>query len=74
MLQTDVGLQAETARVALERLNKEVKRRADVVAMIPNEGIDHPTDRRRAAGAKRRMAVAAPLHAGRGNWRSSSRR
>ena len=53
MLQADVGLQAETARVALERLNKEVKRRADVVAMIPNEGIDHPTDRRRAAGAKR---------------------
>ena len=37
---------------------------------IPKRGIDHPPDRRCAAGTKRRVAAAAPLHAGRGDGRA----
>ena len=51
----------------LERLNKEVKRRADVVGaratLAPQRGEHHPPDRRRAARAERRVAAPAPLHA-----------
>jgi putative transposase len=40
-----------------ERLNKEVKRRADVVGNFPNEAKDHPTHRRGPARAERRVAL-----------------
>ena len=52
----------------LERLNKEVKRRADVVGSraslsTPQRGLDRAPDWGRAVGAERRVAAPAPLHA-----------
>src|SRR3954471_1039545 len=37
---------------------------------LPLRGLDHQADRGRAAGAERRVAAAAPLHAGRGHGRA----
>ena len=59
----------------LERLNKEVKRRADVVGArsMPSalqRGQHHPPDRRRAPRGQRRVAAAAPHHADRGHGRT----
>jgi hypothetical protein len=65
----------------LERLDKEVKRRAGARPPagaagpgggrhLAGRGLDHPPDRRRVAGAERRAAAAAPLHAGRGHGRA----
>ena len=62
----------------IERLNKEVKRRADVagvrailrtgrrVALTPERGLHHAPDRCRALRAERRVADFEPLHDGRG--------
>ena len=36
----------------IERLNKEVKRRADVVGIFYQRGVDHPFRRRRSARTK----------------------
>ncbi len=67
---------------SLERLNKEVKRRADVVGLrgltrpsatvllAPQRGLHHPPDRRRAARSQRRMADPEPLHADRTDGRA----
>jgi putative transposase len=59
----------------LERPNKEVKRRADVVGSraslsTPQRQRHYPTDRRRVAGGQRRMAAPAPLHADRTDGRA----
>ena len=64
----------------IERLNKEVKRRADGVGvrrendsldrfllrLTPQRGFHHPPHRRCAVRAERRMTDRKPLHSGRG--------
>ena len=59
----------------LERLNKELKRRADVVGAraapsAPERGQHHPPHGRRAPGGQQRVAAPAPHHAGRGHGRT----
>jgi transposase-like protein len=51
-----------------ERLNKEVRRRTDVVGHLPRPRRHHPPGRRGAGRAERRMDRVAPLH-GPGNPR-----
>ena len=54
----------------IERLNKEVKRRAGRRRHLPKRGRHHPPRRRRPAGTKRRVADPAPLHADRSHGRT----
>ena len=54
----------------LERLNKEVKRPAEVVGIFPNESSRIRLIGRRASRSQRRMAAAAPLHADRAHVRA----
>jgi len=63
----------------LERLNKELKRRADVVGLAvmrldPLRRFDHPPARCRAPRTERRVVGPDPLHAGRGHGRARRHR
>ena len=54
----------------IERLNREIKRRADVTGHLPQRGQHHPPRGRSALGGQRRLAAPAPHHAARGHGRA----